>query len=98
MKFNFKDIKFRKESTYKRYKLILGLSPNGVILQAIAFAPTVQARGLIALDIFTCLLNNIKPKGSFGCDLEALDLVQNRVDLELQSDSEATVRLNSSST
>jgi len=32
MKFNFKDIKFRKESTYKRYKLILGLSPNGVIL------------------------------------------------------------------
>jgi len=39
-----------------------------------------------------------KYKGLFGCDLEALDLVQNRVDLELQSDSEATVWLNSSST
>ena len=37
-------------------------------------------------------------KGSFGCNLEASDSVQNRVDLELQSDSEATVRLNSSST
>jgi hypothetical protein len=34
----------------------------------------------------------------FGCNLEASDSVQNGVDLELQSDSEATVRLNSSST
>jgi len=31
-KFDSKDVKFRKESTYKRYKLIRGLSPNGVIL------------------------------------------------------------------
>ena len=37
-------------------------------------------------------------KGAFGCNLEASDSVQNGVDLELQSDSEATVRLNSSST
>ena len=37
-------------------------------------------------------------KGLFGCDLEALDSVQNRVNLELQSNSEATVRLNSSLT
>jgi hypothetical protein len=43
------------------------------------------------------LLTSIR-KGSFGCNLEASDSVQNRVDLELQSDSEATVRLNSSST
>ena len=40
------------------------------------------------------LINLIK--GSFGCNLQASDSVQNRVDLELQSDSEATVRLNSS--
>ncbi|OCK93226.1 uncharacterized protein K441DRAFT_412379, partial [Cenococcum geophilum 1.58] len=32
LKFDSKDVKFRKESTYKRYKLIQGLSPNGVIL------------------------------------------------------------------
>ena len=37
-------------------------------------------------------------KGVFGCNLEASDSVQNGVDLELQSDSKATVRLNSSST
>jgi len=37
---------------------------------------------------------SVESKGTFGCNLEALDLVQNRVDLELQSDSEATVRLN----
>jgi len=37
-------------------------------------------------------------KGTFGCNLEASDSVQNRVDLELQSDSEANVRLNFSLT
>ena len=59
----------------------------------------VHATGTCTLQgdlLFTEILN--KAKGSFGCNLEALDSVQNRVDLELRSDSEATVRLNSSST
>jgi hypothetical protein len=32
LKFDSKDIKFRKKSTYKRSELIRGLSPNRVIL------------------------------------------------------------------
>ena len=31
LKFDSEDVKFRKESTHKRYELIQGLSPNGVI-------------------------------------------------------------------
>ena len=37
------------------------------------------------------ILSALNPKGSFGCNLGALNSVQNRVDLELQSNSKATV-------
>ena len=62
LKFDFKDIKFRKKSTCKKWELIQGLSLDGVILWAIAFASTVWAGKLIALDVFTCFFDNIKPK------------------------------------
>jgi hypothetical protein len=61
-KFDSKDIKFRKESTRKRSELIRGLSPDRVISWAMAFAPTLWGRGLMSLDVFTCLLDDIEPK------------------------------------
>jgi len=61
-KFDSEDVKFRKESTRKRCELIRGLSPDGVISWAIAFAPTVWAGGSMASDVFTCLLDDIEPE------------------------------------
>ena len=61
-KFDSEDIKFRKEFTYKRCELIWGLSPNVVILWVIAFVPTVWARGLMALNVFIYLFDDIEPK------------------------------------
>jgi hypothetical protein len=61
LKFDTEDLKIRKESTRNRCKLIRGLSPDGVISWAVAFAPTLWAGGSMASDVFTCLLNDIEP-------------------------------------
>ncbi|OAF58417.1 hypothetical protein VC83_06543 [Pseudogymnoascus destructans] len=60
--FDSEDIKFKNESTLKRCELIRGLSPDGVISWAMAFAPTLWAGGSISADIFTCLLDDIEPE------------------------------------
>jgi hypothetical protein len=61
-KFDSDDVKFRKESTRKRCKLIRRLSPDGVISWALSFAPTLWAGGSMAEDVFTCLLDDIEPE------------------------------------
>jgi hypothetical protein len=61
-KFDSEDLKIRKESTRKRCELIRGLSPDGVISWAVAFAPTLWAGGSMASDVFTCLLDDIEPE------------------------------------
>lgn len=61
-KFDSEDIKFRKESTRKRSELIRGLSPDGVISWAMAFAPTLWGGGSMSSDVFTCLLDDIEPE------------------------------------
>lgn len=61
-KFDSEDVRFRKESTRKRCELIRGLSPDGVVSWAVAYAPTLWAGGSMAEDIFTCLLDDIEPE------------------------------------
>ena len=39
--FDSEDVKFRKESTRRRCEIIRGLSPDGIISWAIAYAPTL---------------------------------------------------------
>jgi hypothetical protein len=55
-------MKFRKESTRKRSELIRGLSPDGVISWALAFAPTLWGGGSMSVDVFNCLLDDIEPE------------------------------------
>jgi hypothetical protein len=61
-KFDSEDLKIRKESTRKRCELIRGLTPDGVISWAVAFAPTLWTGGSMASDVFTCLLDDIEPE------------------------------------
>lgn len=61
-RFDPEDVKFRKESTCKRCELIRGLSPDGVISWAMAFAPTAWAGGSMAWEVFTCLFDDIEPE------------------------------------
>ncbi|KFY65654.1 hypothetical protein V496_02423 [Pseudogymnoascus sp. VKM F-4515 (FW-2607)] len=61
-KFDSEDKKFRNESTRKRSELIRGLSPDGVISWAMAFAPTLWGGGSMSADVFTCLLDDIEPE------------------------------------
>ncbi|KAF2448820.1 hypothetical protein P171DRAFT_353705 [Karstenula rhodostoma CBS 690.94] len=61
-KFDSEDMKIRKESTRHRCELIRGLSADGVISWAIAYPPTLWAAGSMALDVFTCLLDDIEPE------------------------------------
>lgn len=60
-KFDSDDMKFRKESTRKRSELIRGLSPDGVISWAVAFAPTLWGGGSMSSDVFACLLDDVEP-------------------------------------
>lgn len=60
-KFDSEDMKIRKESTCERCGLIRGLSTDGIISWAIAYPPTLWAAGSMALDVFTCLLDDIEP-------------------------------------
>jgi hypothetical protein len=60
--FDSEDMKFRKESTRKRSELIRGLSPDGVISWALAFAPTLWGGGSMSVDVFNCLLDDIEPE------------------------------------
>lgn len=60
--FDSEDLKLRKASTRKRCELIRGLSPDGVISWAIAFAPSLWAGGTMSSDVFTCLLDDIDPE------------------------------------
>ena len=60
--FDSENIKFKKDSTRKRCVTIRGLSPDGVISWAIAYAPTLWAGGSISSDVFDCLVNDIEPE------------------------------------
>jgi hypothetical protein len=60
--FDSEDVKFRKDSTRKRCEIIRGLSPDGVISWAIAYAPTLWAGGSISSDVFDCLVDDIEPE------------------------------------
>jgi hypothetical protein len=62
LRFDSEDVRLRKESTRKRCELIRSLGFDGVISWAMAFPPTVWAGGLMALDVFTCLLDDIEPE------------------------------------
>jgi hypothetical protein len=60
--FDSEDMKFKKASTRKRCEQLRGLSPDGVISWAMAFAPSLWAGGTMASDVFTCLLDDIEPE------------------------------------
>lgn len=60
--FDSEDAKFRKESTRKRCDMICSLSSDGIIIWTIGYAPTLWAGGVMALDVFNCLIDDIKPK------------------------------------
>jgi len=60
--FDTEDARIRKVATRKRCELIRGLSPDGVVSWAIAFAPSLWAGGMMASDVFNCLLGDIEPE------------------------------------
>ena len=60
--FDSEDTKFKKESTRRRCEAIRGLSPDGVISWAIAYAPTLWAGGSMPSDVFDCLVHDIEPE------------------------------------
>ena len=60
--FDSEDTKFRKESTGRRCVTLRGLSPDGVISWALAYAPTVWAGGSMPSDLFDCLVDDIEPE------------------------------------
>lgn len=60
--FDSTEIKSRKASTRKRCGTIRGLSADGVISWAIAYAPTLWAGGSMGLDVFDCLIDDIEPE------------------------------------
>lgn len=60
--FDSEDTKFKKESTRRRCVTIRGLSPDGVISWAIAYAPTLWAGGSMPSDVFDCLVDDIEPE------------------------------------
>ena len=61
-KFDSEDMKLRKVATRQRCEQIRGLSSDGVVSWATAFAPTLWAGGSTGSDILTCLLDNIEPE------------------------------------
>ena len=60
--FDSEDAKFRKESTRRRCDIIRGLSSDGIISWAIAYAPTLWAGGSMSSDVFDCLVDDIEPE------------------------------------
>ena len=60
--FDSEDAKFRKESTRKRCDVLRSLSADGLVLWAIAYAPTLWAGGAMASDVFDCLTEDIEPE------------------------------------
>ena len=56
--FDSEDMRFRKEATRRRCGTIRCLHFDGMILWALAYAPTVWAGGSMASDIFDCLVRD----------------------------------------
>ncbi len=60
--FDSSDIKSRKTSTRKRYGIIRGLTPDGIILWAITYVPILWAEGSMTSDVFNYLIDDIEPE------------------------------------
>ena len=84
-----KEIRARKVVTRRRCEKIRKLSPDGIVIWATAYEPTLWAGGQMTQDMFECLLYNMESVPAQSMPPEIPEILQKlQADEELQKSTE----------